>query len=108
MNVLSLIWMELIQDYQLFMTVKVEFVQVMKKDSLIAQEVNGIIITVVIMKILLFIVVYMNKNMLDQMVNGLVCLHSTSLNFLKMDKCLLVLSYSMEVITIGELCVMTS
>ena len=107
MTVLSVTEMELIQDYQLFMTVKVEFVQVMKKDSLIAQEVNLINITVLIVKILLFIVVYMNKNMLDQMVNGLVCLHSTSLNLLKMDN-LLVHSYSMVVITIGELCVMTS
>jgi hypothetical protein len=87
MNVLSLIWMELIQDYQLFMTVKVEFVQVMKKDSLIAQEVNGIIITVVIMKMLLFVVWLKHQNQNIMKVNSI--LLGIKLNGTMMDTSLL-------------------
>jgi hypothetical protein len=65
----------------------VEFVQVMKKDSLIAQEVNGIIITVVIMKMLLFVVWLKHQNQNIMKVNSI--LLGIKLNGTMMDTSLL-------------------
>jgi hypothetical protein len=104
--------MVVLLDLKLFMMLKdMDFVLVVKKDSLIVQIVDIMIITVVIVKMLLFVVEilhYQKNHMLDLMVNGLVCLNLTSLNFLKTDKCLLVLSYFTVMNTSGELCVMTT
>jgi hypothetical protein len=51
-------------DYMLFMILKVmDFVLVLKKDSLIAQETTSMIITVVIVKMLVFTVtIHLNQN----------------------------------------------
>jgi hypothetical protein len=51
-------------DYMLFMILKVmDFVLVLKKDSLIAQETTSMIITVVIVKMLEFTVtIHLNQN----------------------------------------------
>jgi hypothetical protein len=104
--------MVVLLDLTLFMMLKnMDFVLVVKKDSLIVQIVDIMIITVVIVKMLLFVVEilhYQKNHMLDLMVNGLVCLNLTSLNFLKMDKGLMVLSYFTVMNTSGELCVMTT
>jgi hypothetical protein len=109
---LLILMMVVLLDLTLFMMLKnMDFVLVVKKDSLIVQIVDIMIITVVIVKMLLFVVEilhYQKNHMLDLMVNGLVCLNLTSLNFLKMDKGLMVLSYFTVMNTSGELCVMTT